>query len=417
MGIGRGRFVPAKDIAEVNINKYKERNDYNQYQNMIQGTPTLVTYYNINDKTSSLNDGTLDIEQYIGVNSPLRFNKILEAVIWFEGRFDLNLEVATAGLKSDIEGTAIVASGTFKPMPLDLFCINYLGKNYFFKVTSVNVDTIRSRPQYKIDYKMSKLGSFDKIESQVDATYRMIFDNIGTKDNCILLNERYNVLESLKSIRENLIEDFETLFFDERVNAFIYKDHKYRHIYSPDVTKFIIDTKLLIDDDHRDSLIIDNIIKEPYGNFLIDHRASIWYAVTNQSVEKLDPEKIYMMYNVIDKFGHTVLSKWKQDYWCAYNIKTVTEWNCRCERVPWFRLETFRKYKLGIDSDSSMTDAERIIGKFLCKKAFDSEDLAYLNTIVNEPFLPSFIYIPLFIHIINWNIRVIQSNVNLTLKT
>ena len=61
MGIGRGRFVPAKDIAEVNINKYKERTDYNQYQNMIQGTPTLVTYYNINDKTSSLNDGTLDL--------------------------------------------------------------------------------------------------------------------------------------------------------------------------------------------------------------------------------------------------------------------------------------------------------------------------------------------------------------------
>ncbi len=77
MGIGRGRFVPTKDIAEVNINRYKERTDYNQYQNMIQGTPTLVTYYSINDKTSSLNDGTLDVEQYIGVNSPLRFNKIL----------------------------------------------------------------------------------------------------------------------------------------------------------------------------------------------------------------------------------------------------------------------------------------------------------------------------------------------------
>ncbi|MGL5745854.1 MAG: hypothetical protein ACRCXX_12020 [Cetobacterium sp.] len=403
--MSRGRFVAPENIVNSNIQKYKDRLENNQYDNMIQGTPVKVVYYNICSRASSVDDGTLDIEHYIGDESPLRFKKIIGAILYIDSKLDITLEDDIGGIKSDTGGSATIAAGTFKPNPLDFFYFEHLGSKYTFKVTSMNIDTIRSKPQYKIEYEMSKLGSVDKIESQVTETYNMIFDNIGTSDKCIISNVKWNDYQTLRSIKEAILSDYTDLFYEYRTNSFIYKNKDDLRLYSPDLTKFLIDSNLLVDDDNRDSVIIDTIIKNPDHN--VTFRSSVFNSILTQTNNRLDITKTRMFYGRVGKNSHTVLGQYKQNYHCAYNEELPETDNKYI--AEWFSPELMYSIKTG-NIENLEDKIDIIIANFVNKKYFVESDISFINSIVVDSSLTSFVKIPLIIYIIDRNINVILAD-------
>ncbi|MGL6099506.1 MAG: hypothetical protein ACRC0G_07760 [Fusobacteriaceae bacterium] len=409
--MSKGRFVAPDAIVNTNINKFKDRLDNNQYDNMIQGTPTKVVYYNVNKKSSSVDDGLLDIEQYIGPNSPIRWNKIHDAVLYFDSKLDLTLEEDVGGIKSDMTGGATIASGTIKPYPLDFFIVEYLGESYLFKVTNVNIDTIRSRPQYRIEWEIGKLGSLDEAEKQVDGSYKMIFENIGTKDNCIISNERWCELEKLRDIRDCLVEDYIDTFYEDETNSIIY-NYVESHVYSPDLTKFLINTKVLRDDDNLQSIILDILI-DPYKSLNVDYRSGIFKAIEEQNTSKLNVNKYRMLMNPVEKNHHCVLGQYKRTYTVAYNL-AINEEEVQIAE-DWFSKETLESIKA--NTLDELTGYDQVIGRHVNKIYMDGSDLEILNNITISNTIEDYCKIPMLLHILNQNIKVLLTNEEARLKT
>lgn len=409
--MSKGRFVAPDAIVHTNINKFKERLDNNQYDNMIQGTPTKVVYYNVNKKATSVDDGLLDVEQYIGPNSPIRWNKIEDAVIYFDSKLDLSLEEDVGGFKSDMSGGATIASGTIKPYPLDFFIVEYLGKSFLFKVTNINIDTIRSRPQYRIEWEIGKLGNLPEAEKQVDGSYKMIFENIGTKDNCIISNERWVELQKLKDIRDCLIDDYIDTFYESETNSIIY-NYRDKYVYSPDLTKFIINTRVLRDDDSLQSIVLDVLI-DPYKSLNIDYRSGLFKAVEDQNTARLNVDKYRMILNPIEKNHHCVLGQYKRTYTVAYNL-AINDTEVGIVE-DWFTKETLTSIKGNILD--GLTGYDLIIGKYINKIYIEPVDISEINSITVGNSIEDYCKIPMIIHILNKNIEVLLSNEEARLKT
>ena len=88
------------------------------------GTP--VTYYNINIKKSTLDQGTRNTYDRIGENSPLRFNKINNFQLYGIDKIQLDYNVGEFGVESPVEGEAFILPNTIIPCVDDMFLINYL---------------------------------------------------------------------------------------------------------------------------------------------------------------------------------------------------------------------------------------------------------------------------------------------------
>jgi len=282
----------------------------NPYYTLQEKKASITTYYTHNFENSTLDSATKTEYAQLGDNSPTRYNKILNFFLYGLEKITVNLELGEYGLESNpIEGEAIVLPNTIIPIPGDYFGINYIGKDYLFKVMDCTPDTIDSGVNfYKINYKFDQTDS-ERIDSLVIDTYNMIIDNVGTKFNPIIKSNAYDFIIILEDILLRLKRYYKNLFYNSRVQTFTFT-HNECIFHDPYLIEFLIRNKLLEGD--SEYIYIGHQINLPSTMFL-DYDKTMFRNIELKSKDKIE-ERISSIGNLITD-PMSIFANRKEDYY------------------------------------------------------------------------------------------------------
>ena len=273
--------------------------------------PTPVTFYNINDTRTTLDEGSKQIYALTGEDSPLMYNKIENVFLFGLERMQSELEVGEFGLEgTEIQGECYLPPNTFVPYPDSYFLILYMKKDYWFRVTKVTTDTIENGSNFwKLEYILDKTGSFD-IEDRVAKKFKMLVDHVGSNYKSIIQDEVYDFVGRLESVVNTLANYFHSLFFQPQLQTYIFKWND-GEFYNPEVIEFIIRNKLLSVKDKY--VYVDQAVKLP-DTFGLQYDKSIY-----KNVEECNTHYIHKRYyGIVNDDPMSLLSTRLQDYFIVH---------------------------------------------------------------------------------------------------
>lgn len=291
----------------------------NPYYMYIDRAPTIVTYYTINKEKSTLDIGLKNVESNIGSNSPLRFNKINNFILYGIKPIQLTLEVDEFGLSSSsLEGDAIILPNTIVPNPGDYFIIDYLKNKYLFKVISINKDTLESGANiYLLEYKYEAIND-KNINSYVVCEYETIVDNNGTDFKTIIRSTDYKLVSLFDEVNKKLKEYMKSMFYDKNVESLIYRLSGMR-VYDPMVMEFCIRNSILKSNDF--SYMTQQI--RIYDTFSLDYDNNFYRCVELNNKDDLNNINLFIRFSLIyEQFS--LLSMRKEDYHKVVYVNNYT---------------------------------------------------------------------------------------------
>lgn len=253
----------------------------NPYYKWSDKPPTSTEYFNINTEQSTLDEGSQLVYSDKGANSPLKYNRIDNMMLYGIENMALQLSSEDFGVESSaIEGEAIILPNTIIPYVGDRFCISYLKNKVIFKVTEVSDDTLEDGANiYKISYR-SSTNTYDDIHHHVIDNYTMIVSNIGTKYNPIIKSEVYDLMDKMDSMLVSLKTYYKDIFYSSRVQTFVFK-YCENYFYDPYLIEFIRNNKLLDGDDEY-IYITHQLPLEPL--FPIKYTKTFFYCLENKDM-------------------------------------------------------------------------------------------------------------------------------------
>jgi len=187
---------------------------------------------------STLDEATRGNYGEISANSPIRFNKIKNFLIYGIGRIEPSLEINDFGLEgSDVSGEFIVLPNTIIPYPGDYFYLSALEKPYLFRVTAVNPNTLETGSTlYRVNYELSSSDGLKDPNKQVVKTYLFSLSMgqtaiAGSPSSTNGSNLMTNLVDEELADRQNyftttiqtLQDYYISLFYDSKVETFVYK--------------------------------------------------------------------------------------------------------------------------------------------------------------------------------------------------
>ena len=226
----------------VEATKSKLANPYYKFNDK---HPTVVIYYSQNIEKSTLDQASGLYEAHVGNGSPFKFNKIENFVLYGIERITTEYDVGDNGIESNqITGNAYVLPNTITPRPGDFFSIPYIKEPVLFKVNSVSIDTLDTGANaYQIEYALELTNKIETINKQIDKTFRFIVGNSGTDFKTLLEDSDADLIDKIEGIVEELITIFYNVFFDERLQTFVYTHDGY-HMYDPYFIEFAIRNRI-----------------------------------------------------------------------------------------------------------------------------------------------------------------------------
>lgn len=244
-----GKFTDVKYTntvdSLVSATKSKLNNPYYKFSDQ---RPTKVTYYSQNIEQSTLDEASGLHGSHIGNDSPFTFNKITNFLIYGIERISTEYDVGDFGTESaPVTGNAVILPNTITPRPGDFFCIDYVKEKLLFKVNGSSIDTLDTGSNlYKIEYGLEYTGttSIDNIEAKVKKTYKFIVNNVGTDFKAVIEDCEYELIEKLEALTDDLITCFEDVFFDSKLQTFVF-NHDGWHMYDPFMIEFLIRNSVL----------------------------------------------------------------------------------------------------------------------------------------------------------------------------
>lgn len=243
-----GKFVNTNYAKTVdNLTKAINNKIDNPYYKFTDQHPSKVTYYNQNIEKSTLDEASGLYEAHISSKSPIIFNKIKDFIIYGLDKVALEYDAGDFGVEANSAGSgdAIILPNTIEPRPGDFFVLSYLKENLLFKVNGVSIDTLDTGANiYKIEYAAELTNSIENIEKQVDKSFTFLVDNVGTDMKSVISDDDKTYIEKLEVLIENMITIFNNLFFDSRLQTFVYNHDGY-HMYDPYMIEFLIRNKIL----------------------------------------------------------------------------------------------------------------------------------------------------------------------------
>lgn len=259
----------------------------NSFYTLNDKRPTLVTYYNINKDFSSLDPGSKLAYDNIGDNSPLKFNKIKDFIIYGINRIELQSEIDEFGLEAErIQGDAFILPCNIIPTEGDYFEIDHItDETWLFIVTDVQQDTLANGANcYKIQYRLEYVDN-TRLQSQVIKHFNMIEKREGTNIISVVESEDLRTAKDLDRYAVTLKNYFIELFYNRRVQTFIYTDLTEYRIYDPYMIEFLRRNQIL--DNGKDSYIHVAHQLAVEKTFTMDYDKTIFRAFEEKDIMKL----------------------------------------------------------------------------------------------------------------------------------
>ena len=167
----------------------------NSFYTLNDKKPTLVTYYNIDRDASTLDPGSKIAYDNIGKDSPIRFNKIKDFIIYGFSRIEMDTQNDEFGLEADrISGECFVLPNTIIPTEGDYFEVDHItDSTWLFIITDVQRDTLENGSNvYKLSYKLEYVDH-DRIQECVTDNYTMIEKREGTNISKIVKSDALEI--------------------------------------------------------------------------------------------------------------------------------------------------------------------------------------------------------------------------------
>ena len=287
----------------------------NPYYQWNDKKPTIVYYCNINTEMSTLDEGARIIYSNLGPDCPLRYNLIKDFVVYGIDRIAITLENGEYGLEgNDITGDVIILPNTITPYPGDYFWIK-LAKDstWLFNIKSVDKDTLDNGSNiWKCSYKL-EFTSNKNILPLIVEEYRFVINNIGTRYNTILESKKFDLLDSLDRLCTQLKKYYIALFYNQRVQTFIFTHYGEDHFYDPYMIEFLIRNNILANGAYDEYIYIDHKISTK-RTFAIDYNRTFFRALEDRDINALEVSKVDSTADYIDEFGSIFASR-PDNYW------------------------------------------------------------------------------------------------------
>lgn len=290
----------------------------NPFYNWNDKKPTICTYYNINKDYSSLDPASKIQYDNINDDSPIRYNRIYDFLIYGFNRIELNTENGEFGLEaSEISGDCYILPNTIIPTEGDYFEIKHIeDSTWLFIITDVQQDTLQNGSNaYKLTYKLEYDDNL-QIQNKIKHNYRMIDVREGTNIAKIVRCEDYDIAKIMDDKAVALKKYFQDLFYNEKVQTFIFSDLTEFRMYDPYMIEFLIRNKIL-DDGEDDYIHVDHKLKVN-KTFAIDYDRSFFRVFEKCNKDKLLESDHRINYHLIKSFGTTFASRFEAYYQVEY---------------------------------------------------------------------------------------------------
>jgi hypothetical protein len=220
----------------------------NPYYKFINQKPTVVTYWNMNTKLSTLDEGTKTNYAQLGKKSPLRYNKVKNFVLYGLPQFNVDMNLGEFGVESsEIGGEFLVLPNTIVPIVDDYFTIPYLTKPYIFRVNNVSLSSLESGQEYYICrfHLDNSIDDYVEYLNSVNLAYEYNFEiaNVGTNKSTLFTDAEQNAISVLDKLYDRFRTYYVELFYKENVDTFIY-GYLDMFIYDPYLLEFCIKNEL-----------------------------------------------------------------------------------------------------------------------------------------------------------------------------
>ena len=283
-----GKFSDTKYIntidSLVDATKSKLNNPYYVFTDQ---HPTKVTYYAQNIEKSTLDEASGLYERHVGDGSPFKFNKINDFILYGIDKIVTDYNPGDNGIEANpINGEAIIIPNTITPRPGDFFHISHIKERNLFIVEGVSPDTLDNGSNiYKIEYALCSEGySLESISKQVDKTFEFCINNLGTDYKAIIQDCDADLIINLEDLVENLITIFENLFFNTKLQTFVY-NHDGWNMYDPFLIEFLIRNKVLSFGDKYLYLSHATSTNKTFG---MDYNKTFFYSLENPKNEDIN---------------------------------------------------------------------------------------------------------------------------------
>lgn len=297
---------------------YYRQNKVGEYSKYLDKNPVFVTYYHISTNLTRVDVGTGGIEHEIGERSPVRFNKLTEFPIYNipELKPDLVYDETGYDIDLDLNGLVILPN-TIRPLPGDYFIVSFPGiKEYLFRVKAIRYNTIQSNDFYEIDADIKDIGENlevnRKITAQIVATYRTVFEKIGTDDRCFIQESDVDTVNQLVEVYDTLKTMYQDAFYNQLCNSFVfpvgYNSEGWPSVlYDPYLEKFINQSHLYYVANQEKSLILHpNDILDPQFNYI--YSRTLYHAIINKNMMLLHPNIYVDISPITKKFSPFVMN-------------------------------------------------------------------------------------------------------------
>lgn len=287
-------------LLNQTVNNYKQivderlKLDWSEYTKFLSNPPMIVNWYSQNLAISMANTGLQHPEHLLGTESPIKYTKYCDVPLFGVSETNLQLDSKEYGLDVEFSSNGVIVPGTIKPLMNDYFIITYMSKNYLFRVTSVQQDTIKSNNYYQVEFSFFKvMATLDEIEQNVTKTMTIIYDNISSKyKSSVIVNDEIPIYEQCLSTMNMLCEQYKSYFYYKQFN-FFGMDFEGSLLMDSFVIEFIKQMKFFTSEyGCKDPLIVDPMYdnERTFGHVYIN---SFWGMLENfENITNFNPWNI-----------------------------------------------------------------------------------------------------------------------------
>ena len=293
--------------------------------------PVIVTYYNINKDYSSLDPGSKLQYDNLGEESPIRYNKIEEFILYGFNRIELNTDNGDFGLEADkIEGECFILPNTIIPTEGDYFEVQHIeDSTWLFMVKDVQKDTLDNGSNvYKISYKLEYNDNTD-IKSRIIYNFKMIEDREGTNIARVVRCEDYDIAKLMDDIAVELKSYYIDLFYNEKVQTFIYTDSMTFLVYDQYMIEFLIRNQILSNGEYDNYIHVCHQIKPP-KTFSIDYDKSFYRSFEKNNKIELSKSNYSTYLDKLMSWGTVFSSRYEDYFKASYGEKIKPGFNTEC---------------------------------------------------------------------------------------
>lgn len=238
----------AKDVLKRNVSSYLETTTSGKYITYFEGTPTYITYYQLDSVASKEDIGLETVNSLVGKNTPNKYKKIVSVPVWGVDALDVSNELSERGLQSNVNGELLFLPNSIRPYPGDFFTFEYQGlESHLFRINDVQYDKISPEKFFRTQYSLWQ-DNVDMIFENISTEYECKYDS-GTGNIDIVNAAEAATTEATEKLVDGLIDKFTSLFYDEETDTFLCNgyymgDDEYCY-WSPYLQHFLHETKAL----------------------------------------------------------------------------------------------------------------------------------------------------------------------------